>query len=91
MSEATVEAHVAHEPNAARSGLIGYAIGLVVTCAVITAGGTLGGLGFVTSLGLGAFVGIWGGGGFGFMLGAIIPLAREDDARHRRITAPRAR
>jgi hypothetical protein len=91
MSETTLEPVVAPEPNAARAGLVGYAIGFAVTCTLIATGGTLGGLGFATSLGLGVFVGIWGGGGFGFMLGAIIPLARADEARHRRPPQSRAR
>ena len=68
------------EPNAGRSGVIGYAIGFTVACIGITIAGTLGGIGFGASLGLGAFVGFWGGGGFGFMLGATIPLARYFDA-----------
>ena len=69
------------EPNVGRSGMIGYVIGFVVATVGITLGGTLGGLGFGNSLGLGAFVGVWGGGGFGFMLGATIPFARYLDAQ----------
>jgi hypothetical protein len=72
------------EPNPGRWGLIGYAIGFVVACAGITIAGTIGGMGAGASFGLGAFVGVWGGGGFGFMLGATIPLARHLDAQHNR-------
>jgi hypothetical protein len=68
------------EPNWGRGGAIGYLTGLLATTLVITIIGTIGGLGFGPSLGLGAFVGVWGGGGFGFMLGATIPLARHLDA-----------
>lgn len=69
------------EPNVGRTGMIGYAIGFTVATVGITIAGTLGGLGFGPSLGLGAFVGFWGGGGFGFMLGATIPFARYLDAQ----------
>lgn len=43
-------------------------------------------VGFGASLGLGAFVGIWGGGGFGFMMGGTVPLARHLDAQSARST-----
>jgi len=42
---------------------------------------TLAGWGFGNALGLGTFVGIWGGGGFGFMMGATIPYALYLDAQ----------
>jgi hypothetical protein len=72
------------EPNVARSGMVGYAIGFVVVTAGITLAGTISGLGFANSVGLGAFVGFWGGGGFGFMLGTTIPFARYLDAQSSR-------
>jgi hypothetical protein len=62
-----------------RGAAIGYLIGFAVAMCAITAVGTIGGLGFGPSVGLGAFVGLWGGGGFGFMLGGTLPLAREMD------------
>ena len=68
-------------PNVGRTAMIGYVIGFVVATVAITAAGALGGLGFSSSLGLGAFVGIWGGGGFGFMMGGTVPLARHLDAQ----------
>lgn len=72
------------EPNVGRTAMIGYAVGFVVSVVVITAVGTIAGMGFGASLGLGAFVGVWGGGGFGFMMGGTIPLARYlDDQSHR--------
>lgn len=67
------------EPNAGLWSLTGYLIGLVVSCAAITIVGTVGGMGFASALGLGAFIGIWGGGGFGFMMGGVFALARELD------------
>ena len=68
------------EPNWGRGGAIGYLIGFSAATVIITTIGTVGGLGFGPSFGLGAFVGVWGGGGFGFMLGATVPLARHMDA-----------
>ncbi len=75
-----------------RNGMIGYLIGFVVTTIGITIGGTVGGLEFWSSFGLGAFVGLWGGGGFGFMLGATLPMAMQTDAdaRTRRAATPSA-
>ena len=68
------------EPNVGRWAAIGAAIGFAVMTVAITAAGTLCGLGFAGSLGLGVFVGIWGGAGSGFMMGATIPLSRYLDA-----------
>lgn len=68
-------------PNPWRTAMIGFVIGFVAVTVVITVAGTLGGLGFGASLGLGAFVGTWGGGGFGFMMGGTMPLARHLDAQ----------
>lgn len=74
------------EPNWGRGGAIGYVTGFLASIVIITTIGTVGGLGFAPSFGLGAFVGVWGGGGFGFMLGATIPLARHMDAEAARST-----
>jgi hypothetical protein len=73
-------------PNVGRTAVIGYLVGFVAVTVAITVAGTLGGLGFGASLGLGAFVGIWGGGGFGFMMGGTVPLARHLDAQSARST-----
>ena len=74
------------EPNFGRSGLVGYLTGFLVVAVTITIAGTLAGFGFGNSAGFGAFVGIWSGGGFGFMLGATIPFARYLDAQSARST-----
>ena len=74
------------EPNLGRSAVIGYVVGFFFVAIAITAIGTLSGWGFVNSLGLGTFVGVWGGGGFGFMMGGTIPLARHVDAQASRST-----
>ena len=71
-------------PNLGRTAVIGYMVGFVAATVVITVAGTLAGLGFGASLGLGTFVGIWGGGGFGFMMGGTVPLARHFDAQSAR-------
>jgi hypothetical protein len=73
----------AADPNLGRSAVIGYVTGFLVTATAITLIGTFAGAGFTNSLGLGAFVGVWGGGGFGFMLGGTIPLARHLDTQSR--------
>ena len=59
------EGGVVTEPNVGRSGAIGYVVGFFVAAIVITGAGTLAGWGFGNALGLGTFVGVWGGGGFG--------------------------
>ncbi|HEY8543945.1 MAG TPA: hypothetical protein VIL36_02815 [Acidimicrobiales bacterium] len=66
-------------PRVGRGAVIGYLVGFTVLTAAITVAGTLGGLGWQAALGLGAFVGMWGGGGFGFMLGGTLPFARHLD------------
>jgi Mg/Co/Ni transporter MgtE len=66
------------EPNIGRSAAIGAAIGFVVVTVGITVAGTVGGMQPGSALGLGAFVGTWGGAGFGFMMGGTIPLARHE-------------
>jgi hypothetical protein len=54
-------------------------VGFLVVATAITVGGCIGGLGFAPALGLGCFVGVWGGGGSGFMMGGTLPLARQLD------------
>jgi hypothetical protein len=76
----------APEPDIGRSVVIGAVAGFLVVAVGITVAGTVGGIGFGGSLGLGVFVGIWGGGGFGFMMGATVPFARHLDAQSARST-----
>lgn len=70
------------EEGIGRNAAIGATVGLLVVTAGITVAGTVGGIGLGESLGPGAFVGVFGGAGFGFMMGATIPFARRLDARH---------
>lgn len=68
------------EPNIGRTATLGAALGFLVVTIATTTAGTLGGIGAMNSLGLGAFAGMWGGVGFGFMVGAAFPLARHLNA-----------
>jgi hypothetical protein len=79
--DTVVEVGVVTEPNVGRSAVIGYVVGFFVAAFVITGAGTLAGWSFGNALGLGTFVGVWGGGGFGFMMGATVPYARYLDAQ----------
>jgi hypothetical protein len=68
-------------PNVGRTALIGFVVGFVLVTVAVTVAGTFAGYGAGASFGLGAFIGLWGGGGFGFMMGGTVPLARHLDAQ----------
>ncbi len=68
------------EPNVGRGALRGAALGFVCSLVGIGTFGTVSGMDPGSALGMGAFVGVWGGAGFGFMLGGTIPFARHLDA-----------
>jgi hypothetical protein len=54
-----------------RGAVRGAAVGLVAISVLVAAAGvTLCGLAWASAIGLGVFVGMWGGLGFGFMFGA---------------------
>jgi len=72
----------AGEPNLGRSAMIGAVIGFFAVMIVVTVVGTLGGMDPGSAFGMGCFVGVWSGGGFGFMAGGTIPFARHLDALH---------
>lgn len=57
-----------------RGSVIGAALGFVVLTVTITLVGTLGGFAPISALGLGAFVGLWGGCGFGMMMGGVVAM-----------------
>lgn len=80
----------APEPNVGRTAMIGYLVGFVASAAIITAVGTIEGLGVGASFGLSAFVGVWDGGGFGFMMGGTIRLAQylDDPSQRARSARP---
>ena len=78
--ERTLDSHaeaVAADSRTLRAAAIGGVIGFVVLTAVIWLIGTAAGLEASSALGLGAFVGAWGGAGFGFMMGATITISRH--------------
>ena len=70
----------APEPRLGRSALLGAAIGFLVVAVVIGILGTIAGMPAIGAFGMGAMVGVWGGAGFGFMLGGTVPFARYLDA-----------
>jgi hypothetical protein len=83
--EQSDEATNAEEPDVWRSAAVGAVIGFLVATIAVTAAGLAGGLETGSAVGLGIFVGMWSGVGFGFMMGATVPLARHLDAVNRPI------
>jgi hypothetical protein len=67
----------ASEALVGRNALIGAIAGFLTVLVGITIGGTLAGLGVMPSLGIGLFVGAFGGTGFGFMMGATVQGAKH--------------
>jgi thioredoxin-dependent peroxiredoxin len=76
---AMIAAGASDEATAGRSAVTGAALGFAAVTTCITVIGTIGGMEPPNALGIGAFVGTWGGAGFGFMLGGTIPLARRQE------------
>jgi hypothetical protein len=71
------------EARLGRASLIGAAVGWVVTSIVVfVVGVVFADLEAGAAIGLGLFVGMWGGGGFGFMMGATTSLAKDMAAHH---------
>jgi hypothetical protein len=62
-----------------RAAVRGGLIGLVAMSALGTGMGLATGFDVIDSLGIGAFAGIWGGPGFGGMLGATVAYVRAQD------------
>lgn len=67
------------EKAAGRYAIIGAITGFVITTIVVILGAMSQGEGIGGATGLGLFVGIWGGGGFGAMVGAAIAAMRDTD------------
>jgi hypothetical protein len=57
-----------------RGSVIGAVAGFVVTAALVVLIGTLQGVEPANALGLGAFIGFWGGCGFGLMMGGVFAM-----------------
>lgn len=73
-------------PNVRRNAAMGATTGFLVTAVAVAAGCALGGMAPTSALGLGVFVGGWGGAAFGFMLASAISLVGHTDPP--RLVAP---
>jgi hypothetical protein len=69
-------------PSIARALVMGTLAGFVFVVALVTGVGILSDLEPMGALGLGVFIGMWGGAGFGFMTAGALSLARHTDAEH---------
>lgn len=67
------------DPEIMRPAVVGAATGFAVVMLTVAIGGTVSGIEPGAALGLGVFTGMWGGAGFGFMMGATLPFARHTD------------
>ncbi len=65
------------DPEILRPAAIGAATGFAVVTLIVTIGGAVSGIEPGAAFGLGVFTGMWGGAGFGFMMGATLPFARH--------------
>jgi hypothetical protein len=81
-ADASAPSTATGEPNIGRSAMIGAVSGFFAVMIAVTVVGTLFGMDPGSAFGMGCFVGFWGGGGFGFMMGGTIPFARHLDALH---------
>jgi hypothetical protein len=70
-------AEASEDPRIGRAAGTGAAIGFVSALVLVTAVGSASGMDVGSAVGLGTFVGIWGGAGFGFMMGATTALSRH--------------
>lgn len=71
--------HSPGNPNVRRNAAIGATTGFLVTVVAVAVGCALGGMAPTSALGLGVFVGGWGGAAFGFMLATAISLVGHTD------------
>ena len=88
---ATLEV-AAREAQVWRAAMLGAASGFALVAVVLTIIGAASGLEFGSAVGLGVFVGLFSGGGFGFMEAAVFALARQESshrsANHEDRSAP---
>lgn len=75
----TAPAPAPEEAGLGRAALLGSLAGLTVIGLVIAATAVAIGVDVVGALGLGAFVGVWGGVGFGLMVGGTFTLVRNTE------------
>jgi len=69
----------AEEGRVWRAAMCGGAIGFAVVAVVLAIAAAASGMDLASAVGLGVFVGIFSGGGFGFMGGAVFTLAGQTD------------
>jgi hypothetical protein len=74
---ATVDLSTAAERRLGRAVTVGSLIGFVAISLVVAVAGIAWGMETGSAIGLGVFVGMWSGAGFGFMMGATFTLARD--------------
>lgn len=72
-------------PSFGKSVLVGSTIAFVIVFTVAAGVSLWGGFSVIDAIGLGVFAGLWGGPGFGGMLGAIAHYVRTEEGA----TAPR--
>lgn len=65
-----------------RTILIGSVAGVVIAFAAVTVLARMAGVEWWSAIGLGAFVGFWGGLGFGSMVAGVMWASRPDVAAH---------
>lgn len=65
------------DPEFLRPAVIGAVTGFAVVTMMVTIGGAVSGIEPGAAFGLGVFTGMWGGTGFGFLMGATLPFARQ--------------
>lgn len=68
------------EMRAGRWAAIGAAAGFLGVAGIVTLAGCITGMRIVGALGLGAFVALWGGAGFGFMMGGCLAITRQENS-----------
>jgi hypothetical protein len=72
--------HMSMGDGVGRGAAIGAAIGFVAFSAFAAGVGLFAGMDMAPAAGVGAFVGIWGGPGFGAMMGGIFAVTRDERA-----------
>jgi hypothetical protein len=72
--------HMSMGHGVARATAIGAALGFLVFGGLGGGIGLFAGMEMASAAGVGAFVGVWGGPGFGAMLGGILAVTRDERA-----------
>lgn len=70
--------HMSLGDGVGRGALCGAVIGFIVVASLVTVVGMIAGLEALDSIGLGAFAAVWGGPGFGALVGAVMVITRNE-------------